>query len=142
MSAAQRHASRRSRCDGRAVAPSSKRRVGAVDGRHVEAAGQRRVAPETTREGVGVAELTEPEREPETIDSGGGGDSIIDDRLPPEPPWRGRGGGRPDRPPSWMRFLLYGLMLICAFIAGWLVGKVWARIDKAAWGNEPLFGTR
>jgi hypothetical protein len=31
-------------------------------------------------------------------------------------------------------------MLIVAFLLGYACGKVWARIDKAAWGDEPLWG--
>lgn len=86
---------------------------------------------------VGVAEPVLERDEPELADAGGVTD--VGGGGPPEPPYRGRRYGR-DRPPFWMRLVLYGMMMIAAFLAGWLCGKVWARIDRAAWGPEPVFG--
>jgi hypothetical protein len=84
---------------------------------------------------IGTAKpAVEPQVEELPDDTGG---SIDVGFGPPRPPggrrWRG------DPPPSWIRLLLYGAMLIAAFLVGWLIGKIWARIDMAAWGTVPLF---
>lgn len=88
---------------------------------------------------VGVAELRE--ESPARDDSTGGDSADVDGRGPTEPPRRGRRGGRPDPPPRWMRLALYGMMLVVAFFLGYACGKVWARIDKAVWVDEPLWGS-
>jgi hypothetical protein len=131
MSATLLDTSRGSPCDD----SLEERRVGAVDGRPVGAGQPRR---QTSRPAgsdaldVGVAELPELDVEPEADDAGGGAD--VDGRGPTEPPRRGHHRYRPDRPPLWMRLLLYGAMLIACFLIGMFVGKVWTRIDRAAWG--------
>lgn len=83
---------------------------------------------------TGTAKPLDPQPDIETDDHGGDVDT---GGLPPLPP-RGPRCGRPDRPPQWMRLLLYGAMLICCFMLGWAIGKIWDRIDRAAWGPDPL----
>lgn len=83
---------------------------------------------------TGTAKPLDPQPEIETEDTGG--DVDLGGKGPPKIP---RGWPRrPDRPPRWMRLFLYGAMLICCFLIGWIIGKIWDRIDRAAWGPGPL----
>lgn len=90
---------------------------------------------------VGVAELPEVELDAELHAGDGGGGSVANGGGPPEPPYRGHHRYRPDRPPSWLRMVFYGAALIVCFLLGYVVGKLWKRIDRAAWGATPLFGS-
>ena len=83
---------------------------------------------------IGKATVPDPQPDIETDDHGGDVDHGGGPPIPPRFPRR----RRPDRPPQWMRLLLYGALLISAFLVGYAMGKIWARIDQAAWGPNPL----
>lgn len=68
-------------------------------------------------------------------EDGRGGSVDAGGTLPPLPPPRSR-RRRPDRPPRWIRLLLYGAMLIACFLVGYGIGRLWARVDRAVWGDD------
>lgn len=82
---------------------------------------------------LGRAEIpAEDEQLLEDEDRDGEGASI-----PPRKPWPPSRRRRPDRPPRWLRYVFFAVMLMIAWAVGRLIGVAWGSIDRAAWGSPP-----